>query len=116
VDNVANPTWVQAKKDYMAQNNLPIATEVTTNVFLARAALRSCYDVELIRESHAACVVEMTLLVDGTWKLVLQDDQNQGNPGGTYRTTVIYNPETGDVLGGTWSRKFYTFVIERPER
>ncbi|HKS36552.1 MAG TPA: hypothetical protein VJW76_05145, partial [Verrucomicrobiae bacterium] len=110
----ANPTWVQAKKDYMAQHNLPIATEVTTNAFLARAALRSCYDVELMVYGHVVCVVEMTLLTDGNWKMVLHDDQKQGKEGGTYRTTAIYYPEIGLVFGSTFTREFGAFIIERP--
>jgi len=40
-DDPLNPAWVQAKQQHMRDRNLPIATELTTNVVLAAAALQA---------------------------------------------------------------------------
>ena len=106
--------WIERKKDWIAANNLNIVTEATTNVFLARAALRACYDVEMWYEEQVSCVIEMVLLVDGRWLLTIQDDQKPGIIGGAKRYRVLYDPNTGQIIGAPAGRSFKTFIIERP--
>jgi len=100
----------------MKEKNLPIVTEVTTNLSLAMAAIRNKYDVEVWLGEEVACVVEMSEMVDEWWVLWLLGDLTRGESGGERMYPVFYNPASGKVDGAdTYSRKFKSFVIERQE-
>ena len=114
-DDPLNPDWVQGKQQHLRDRNLPIATELTTNVVLAAAALRAKYDVEIKLEGHVACVVAITDLGGGRYALTLAHDILQGIDGGNILETVTLDTRTGKLTGTLWGPDFNVFIIERPE-
>jgi hypothetical protein len=105
------PTWVDYKKQYMLDHNLPIETEETTNALIAFNALRRHYAVEIRVIGHVACVVGITPIGGGRFVLLVSHDTQQGQPGGTVVEAALLDTNTGQVHFPGWTAGFREFVI-----
>jgi hypothetical protein len=106
--------WWNTKAAYMQANNIPVATQATTDIASVIDSLRNGADVELGGGGHRASVVGITDLGGGRYSINVAHDTQQGVAGGTKVETVIYNSNTGNMTGaaGFNNVTFRNFVVE----
>jgi hypothetical protein len=110
--------WWEDKKAYMANNNLPITTEVLTDFDQIGAQLGIGQMVELCTGNHTAAVKGIIPEDNGKYSIILAHDQNQWkNPGGTKGNDyTLYDPVSGKFEGGKYvdGAPFCYAVIQCP--
>lgn len=105
------------KDNYMKNKRFRVSTTTTVDPAVAVAKVSANCDVELVSTTHCAVVTGIVKNANGTYKITVKHDTEQGEAGGLKTETVIYNPATGKLSGGKWfsGNAFKYFVIECPK-
>lgn len=117
------PSWWKDKKRYMEGNNYPITTDMVTDFEQIIKEIERGQDVELNvvdltrLRAHCAAVVGIAKLKNGKYSIDIVHDTKQGEPGGTIKETVIYDPDTEKFKGGMLvdGADLNNFVVECPK-
>lgn len=105
--------WIQKKDQYMKDHGLPIETTVVPVDQVPGKMDEKC-DIELDGKEHVAAIVGIAKLESGKYQIDIRHDTNQGSPGGTTDETILYDPATQLLEGGTWlvGKRVDNFVVE----
>jgi len=129
-DGSPNPGWVENKKNYVKEKNLPITTGYIMSGShcineLGPKVMKDGQDVELVGDwtvgsksgSHCMNVTGWADLGNGNYELITSDDQAQGDDSqATFPQSSTFNKNTGTWSGALsdYSGSGFYFVYECP--
>lgn len=117
--------WWEKKKKYMEDDDdYPFTTRKVTNMDQLIEEINSGQDVEITeswyingkKTGHTSCLVGITKLENGQYKLDIAHDREQGVDGRTEITSLTYDPNTKKLsCNGRGRTTFEYAVVECPK-
>jgi len=116
--------WWEEKKEYMEDDDdYPFTTKKVTDMDLLINEIEYGQDVEITeswikngkKTGHTSCLVGISKLENGEYKLDIAHDRQQGVDGGAEITSLTYNPNTNKLrCEGRGTSTFEYAIVECP--